>query len=141
MKKLIFAFVLVLLFTGCTLNGEQVIEDDYSQTGILPFDSGVIGKVFLGPICPVIQNPLDPNCADKPYATTVQIIEIGSPKSSPFSVVETDKDGNYKVLLPPGEYGLQAVGERPFPWCETKDVIVEPGLILEVDLFCDSGIG
>ncbi len=105
-----------------------------------PYNSGVRGTVLLGPICPVMREPPDPNCADKPYATTVQVIAIGSPKSSPFATVETDKEGRYKVMLPPGEYGLQAIGGAPFPSCGTQNITIEPDVILEIDLSCDTGI-
>jgi hypothetical protein len=108
--------------------------------GILPFNSGVTGKVLLGPTCPVMKDPPDPGCADKPFQTTVQVIAIGSPKSSPFSTAKSDKDGTYKVILPPGEYGLQAVGNIPFPRCETKNITVEPNVMHEVNLSCDTGI-
>ena len=110
------------------------------STGILPFDSGVTGRVLLGPICPVMREPPDPNCADKPYPTTVQVIAIGSPKSSTFATVETDKEGNYKVILPPGEYSIQAIGGQPFPRCSASAVTVEPDTMHELDLSCDTGI-
>jgi len=107
---------------------------------ILPFDSGVYGTVLLGPICPVIKDPSDPACEDKPYATIVRAIRLGSPKSSPFATVESDKEGGYKLSLPPGEYGIQPVGGIPFPACETKNVVIEPNLMSEVNLSCDTGI-
>ncbi|MFA6535887.1 MAG: hypothetical protein WC250_01290 [Candidatus Paceibacterota bacterium] len=109
-------------------------------SGILPFKSGVKGQVLLGPTCPVMRIPPDPNCADRPYQTTVQVITIGSPKSSPFATAETDKDGRYEIKLPPGEYGLQPVGGRMLPRCETRNVTVGPDEMAEVNLACDTGI-
>ncbi|MFA5841902.1 MAG: Gmad2 immunoglobulin-like domain-containing protein [Candidatus Paceibacterota bacterium] len=111
-----------------------------NSDGVLALESGVRGKVLLGPACPVMQNPPLPQCADKPYETIIQVIAIGSSKSSPFATVESDKEGNYKAILPPGEYGLQAVGKNPLPRCETKNVTIEPNIILEVNLSCDTGI-
>ena len=107
---------------------------------ILPYDSGIGGVVSLGPTCPVMRNPPDPACADKSYQTTVQIIAVGSPKSSPFATVETDKDGQYKIMLPPGNYAVQPVGGSPLPRCNTENVTVEPKKISEVNISCDSGI-
>ena len=109
-------------------------------SGILPFKSGVKGQVFLGPTCPVMRIPPDPNCADRPYQTTVQVIAIGSPRSSPFATAETDADGKYEVKLPPGEYGLQSVGGKMLPRCETKNVTIGPDEMVEANLSCDSGI-
>ncbi|NQV93482.1 hypothetical protein HQ403_03245 [Candidatus Kaiserbacteria bacterium] len=109
-------------------------------TGILPFESGAMGKVLIGPTCPVQRTPLDPNCADKGYATTVQVRYPDPTRSSLFSSVETDKEGNYKVMLPPGEYRLQALGGNPFPFCNGKDITIEPDTMIEIALSCDTGI-
>ena len=116
------------------------IGDGPDRSGILPFDSGVMGKVLLGPICPVQRDPPDPNCADKGFRTTVQVRYIDPTRSSLFSSVETDKEGNFKVMLPPGEYRLQALGGKPFPTCGGQDITIESDMMLEVDLSCDTGI-
>ena len=108
-------------------------------TGILPFDSGVFGKVLLGPTCPVIQEG-DNSCADKLYSTTIQVISTGSPKSSPFATVESNKDGNYTVMLPPGKYSLQALGGGLSLECGWKNITIEPSKMTEVNLSCDTGI-
>ncbi|MDD5433145.1 MAG: hypothetical protein PHE77_00580 [Candidatus Pacebacteria bacterium] len=113
---------------------------DNGGTGILPFDSGVEGVVMLGPTCPAIKDPPEPDCADKPYATIIQVIAVGSPKSSPFATVDSDQQGKYKIMLPPGEYALQAVGGEVLPRCETKNITIEPAKILEANLSCDTGI-
>lgn len=115
------------------------VPERQSGTGILPLDSGVKGKVLLGPNCPVVKEG-DTSCTDKPYMTTVQVIAVGSPQSAPFAVVESDKEGKYQALLPPGEYALQAVGKIPFPQCEWETITVKSSTIVEVDLFCDTGI-
>lgn len=106
---------------------------------IAPYDSGVQGTVTLGPTCPVMRVG-DSTCADKPYATNIQVIAIGSPKSSLFDTVRSDDTGKYRVMLPPGNYSLQPVGGTVLPRCETKDVTIEPSKIITVDLSCDSGI-
>lgn len=116
------------------------IEKQSGNTGIPPFDSGVTGKVFLGPVCPVMRDPPDPNCADKPYQTTVQIIKKGGIADAPLMTAKTDINGQFKFLLPAGEYELQAVGRSPLPRCETKTIIIKQGTILETNLACDTGI-
>lgn len=126
--------------TPCSVpNGWQPITVQ-NGNGILPYDSGVSGTVSIGPICPVVKNPSDPACADKPYKTTVQVILINSPKSSPFATTESDDQGRYKIMLPPGEYALQPVGKNPLPRCETKNITVEPKMVKELNLACDTGI-
>jgi hypothetical protein len=87
-----------------------------------------------------MRNPPEPECADKAYETTVQIIVVGSTKSSPFATVKTDKNGAYKIMLPPGEYAVQPGGGNPFPRCSTENITVTPKVIREINISCDSGI-
>ncbi|MDP3955752.1 MAG: Gmad2 immunoglobulin-like domain-containing protein [bacterium] len=108
--------------------------------GILPFNSGVRGRVLRGPVCPVMQNPPDPNCADKPYESVVQVITAGTSKNSLFSSVETNMDGEYQAMLPPGNYSIQAVGGNPFPACSAVSVTIEPDVMTDLNLSCDTGI-
>jgi len=110
-----------------------------SGGGILPFDSGVEGVVTLGPTCPVMREG-DTTCADKPYATTIMVIVVGSPSSAPFATAASDKEGKYKIMLSPGAYALQAVGGAVLPRCGTKAITIEPSRIIQVNLSCDTGI-
>lgn len=111
-----------------------------TEARVIALKSGVEGVVTIGPTCPVERFPPDPNCADRPYATSIQVISIGSPKSSPFTTIESDKEGKYKIMLPPGEYALQPIGGSVMPRCETKNITIEPSKIIKVNLSCDSGI-
>jgi hypothetical protein len=128
---------------ACVVGEEtKTAEINWRCTGAIPpiTDSGVEGRVTLGPICPVMRNPPDPQCADRPYSTTIQAIAIGSPKSAPFTTAESDKEGNYKIMLPPKEYALQPVGGSVMPRCEAKNIKVEKSKLIEVNLSCDTGI-
>lgn len=100
----------------------------------------VSGHILLGPTCPVMQNPPDPACADKPYQTTIQVIKVGSPSSAPFTTATSNAQGYYEVSLPPGEYALQPVGGAVLPRCETKEVTVVANGTLILNLACDTGI-
>ncbi|OGD67157.1 hypothetical protein A2442_02045 [Candidatus Campbellbacteria bacterium RIFOXYC2_FULL_35_25] len=138
---IVLALATILRIVSTLRPTQQVIQDTPEDPlGILPFDSGVTGKVLLGPVCPVMQYPPDPACDDRPYETTVQVISVGSPKSSPFATVKTNKDGEYTLMLPPGKYGLQAIGGNPLPWCATKEITIKPSVILQINLSCDTGI-
>lgn len=110
-----------------------------NQNSLSPFDSGVAGKVLLGPSCPVMREG-DVNCVDKPYSVDIQVIVVGSPKSSPFATIKSDADGKFKLMLPPGEYALQPIINSVFPRCETKSIIIETAKITEADISCDTGI-
>jgi hypothetical protein len=117
----------------------KTAEINWRCTGLI-LDSGVTGQVTLGPTCPVMQNPPDPQCADRPYETTIQVIQVGSPQSAPFTTVKTDSQGEYSVTLPPGDYALQPVGGNMLPRCETKNVTVVSSKMTQVNLSCDTGI-
>lgn len=114
------------------------IEPVEPPVGILPFDSGVMGKVLLGPVCPVVREG-DDSCNDKPYVTTINVFSSGDDKN-PFSSVESGKDGNYKVMLPPGNYILRPTSGKMFPRCGEQAITIEPSLLSEVNLFCDTGV-
>jgi len=129
-ERVVQNFMINYVYDGATSGG----------SGILPFESGVKGQVLIGPTCPVQQDPPNSNCADRGYATKIQVFSVVSSQSSPFAVVETDKEGNYIVMLPPGLYNVQALGDRPFPVCESEPVTVESDVMHNLDLLCDSGI-
>src|SRR5680860_306574 len=128
-----------LVISGQGRSGPNCEFTPCSQNSILPYDSGVEGVVTLGPTCPVMRVG-DITCNDNPYATTIQIFLSGSAKSSPFTTVNSDKNGAYKVMLPPGEYAFQPVGGSTLPYCETKNITVNAEKITKVDLTCDTGI-
>jgi len=122
-----------------TLEIPVLIAASDNVGGILPFNSGMTGVVLLGPICPVA--PVgDKSCADKPYVTKVLVMRAGSTKISPFVTAKTDKQGRYKVELPPGKYSVQAVGGSPLPYCEAKSVTIKSNEMLAVNFSCDTGI-
>lgn len=124
------------------VNRKSYINDDFSinQDEITQLDSGVKGKVLLGPICPVQRIPPDPNCEDKGFKTTIQVRLQDPTKNSIFTSVDTDEEGGYIIALPPGEYKIQALGGKPFPTCNSRDITIKQHAVLEIDLSCDTGI-
>lgn len=109
-----------------------------SGEGILPYDSGIRGVVMLGPTCPVVREPPDPDCADRPYATDVLLYRAG--ESAPLAFTKSDVQGRFEFAIPPGEYIVQGVGERPLPSCGETSMTVAPGVFTAVTLSCDTGI-
>ncbi|WP_041652171.1 prealbumin-like fold domain-containing protein [Allomeiothermus silvanus] len=66
--------------------------------------SGIEGQVLIGPTCPVMREN-DPNCADKPYPTTLGLYQNGQL----LARLVTDDQGRFKVSLEPGTYTLETV--------------------------------
>lgn len=66
---------------------------------------GVSGRVIAGPTCPVMQNPPDPACADRPVAGAILIVTSDGGRE----VVRTasDANGEFSIPLAPGRYVLR----------------------------------
>lgn len=62
----------------------------------------VHGQVAAGPVCPVVTEPPDPACADRPVAgATLLILDVDGAE---VARVTSDADGSFEVRLPPGRY-------------------------------------
>lgn len=105
----------------------------------LPHDSGINGNVLLGPTCPVMRDPPDPACNDKPYQTTITVSHSSSP-ARVFARTESAVNGRFRVSLPPGEYVVHANGGTMLPRCGDVSITVESNTYAKVDISCDTGI-
>lgn len=62
----------------------------------------VSGTIMLGPICPIVKNPPDPKCIDKPiFGEFIVQNAIGSIEFARFSTAE---NGSFSISLPAGEH-------------------------------------
>lgn len=110
-----------------------------SSKSILPYNSGVTGMVLLGPTCPVERVPPEPQCADKPYATSIIVYRAGS--NNPFVLGNSDAAGAFRFSLPPGEYELKATPEvKTLPRCALVSITVPPSSYATTTISCDTGI-
>jgi Carboxypeptidase regulatory-like domain len=106
----------------------------------LPDATGVRGIVTSGPTCPVVTNPPDPSCADRPVAGAVLVFRDAS--GTEVARVTSAEDGSFAVELAPGAYQLVAQPSEglmgtPGP----SDVGVEAGQpMTEVTVSYDTGI-
>lgn len=103
--------------------------------------NGIIsGTVLLGPMCPVMRDPPDPACADKPHKTNLVLIKKGTEQV--VKEFSSDEDGKFKIEVKTGEYTIQ---NTPFsamlPRCSSSNIIkVSVSVITQVDVSCDTGI-
>lgn len=103
-------------------------------------ESGVAGRVHLGPQCPV-ETEDDP-CADEPAAGVGVTVAKQLPGDAyaggeVVARTTTDADGSYRVAVAPGEYVVTADAGLS---CELMDARVAPGAYTKVDIPCDTGI-
>jgi hypothetical protein len=64
----------------------------------------VMGRATAGPTCPVERNPPDPNCAERPVAGAVMVIQDGAGRE--VARATTDADGRFSIRLQPASYQL-----------------------------------
>jgi len=109
--------------------------------GCAPSDGRILrGVAVAGPTCPVVTEPPDPACADRPVAGA-RILVLDAAGSEVAAIVTSD-DGSFSVELPAGSYQLvpQAVaglmGTAPPITVEVRGG-AEPGL---VTISYDTGI-
>lgn len=100
--------------------------------GDLP-GSGIRGRVVVAPTCPV-ETEGSP-CAPRAVATSVAIESV----EGDLRRVETEADGGFSVVLPPGRYRVSAeppTGTTFVP--RTITVLVEAGRFRRVTVVLDS---
>lgn len=134
----IFFFIAAVVLVWLLSRGTRPATVERAPQGIAVYQSGVLGVVKVGPTCPVVRNPPDAACADKPYATTVTVKRAGS--AATYATATTGADGAFHVALPPGSYDLSAAGGTPLPRCSTVTATVSAQGYVNADIMCDSGI-
>jgi hypothetical protein len=113
----------VLILTAC------------SSVNPTPTDSGVEGQVFIGPMCPVVQEGQE--CPDKPFQA---VLTVNSPTGERIVQVQTGEDGTFKIPLAPGEYILHPESPNALPFASEQAFTVEEGQFTQIVVTYDSGI-
>ena len=102
--------------------------------------TGLRGTALAGPTCPVVQDPPDPGCADRPVAGAV--IVVTNAAGALVLRITTGADGTYDVPLGPGVYTLtpQPV-EGLMGTAEAQQIRLEAGEgVVTIDFSYDTGI-
>jgi len=86
------------------VSGDGTIALAHDTGDPLPDATGVSGRVTAGPTCPVVTNPPDPACAERPVAGAVLVIRDQSGRE--VGRVTAGKDGTFVLQLAPGAYQL-----------------------------------
>lgn len=123
--KLLLLFILILAACGPRRDPSE------------PLTSGVEVRVFVGPMCPVIQVGVE--CPDRPYQATLTILNTNRKEVLQF---ETEEDGRYIVSLPPGDYILrpESSQDMPLPDASEQYFTILPNQITQLIVVYDSGI-
>ncbi len=118
-----FTVAVLLLLSGC------------AQGARTATDSGIQGRVLLGPQCPVVSEASP--CPDEPVAADVLVMNrVGDEVTR----VRSGFDGRFRVGLEPGSYVVQALVTGEAMFAKPVDVTVRPGAFVSVDVLLDTGI-
>lgn len=124
MKLQFITGVLILLLATCS-----------AEPASTSTTSGVEGQVFIGPVCPVVQEGQE--CADRPYQAT---LVVNNSNGREIVKVQTDEQGRFKIPLEPGEYILHPESPNVMPYAAEQVFVVEAGRFTQVNITYDSGI-
>jgi hypothetical protein len=102
-----------------------------------PADSGIRGRVFIGPQCPVVQEGVP--CPDAPYEASIR---VRRESGKLVKTVRSGKDGRFRVNLAPGRYVLEPLSpnEGAPPYAGPVTVRVRAHVFTPVTITYDSGI-
>lgn len=104
----------------------------------------VSGAVTLGPNCPVFQDPPDPQCADRPFQTSLALLAAdGTGGARTVTTFASDANGRFSLTVAPGTYTIGTPPElmRPLPACgPTGQFTVRSNERVTVNVSCDTGI-
>lgn len=88
-----------------TVSSRGAVELADESGDSLPPDSNVTGTVTAGPTCPVVTDPPDPSCADRPVEGAVLV--VATLDGVEVARATSDADGRFAVSLAPGAYRLE----------------------------------
>jgi hypothetical protein len=97
-------------------------------------DTGIAGQVIIRPVRPHETAGM-PNL--NPYQATVQVLD---PSGQPVTIFRSDAAGNFRVVLPPGQYVLQPQSPGLYPRASEQTVVVSPNGFTQVRIIYDSGM-
>src|SRR3989344_2788911 len=90
---LIGFFIIGVVFAACT-----------KQTGKIEEKGFLEGKIDIGPLCPVARDPPDPGCEPTEETYKNWPMAVFSPGKKIVAKITPDKDGNFNLELPVGNY-------------------------------------
>jgi len=86
-----------------------------------------------------MQNPPDPQCADKPYQTAIVVFRAND-AAHVVATSQSDASGIFTVSLPPGDYVVAAQGGATLPRCSQTPATVGANGYTQIAVSCDTGI-
>lgn len=93
---------------------------------------------LLGPICPVMRDPPDPQCADRPYEGDFVVMKDNG---IVVRTMRTDVAGTFSLSVPPGTYSVTPISAAALPRCNAvAGIVVLLDQTVTAEISCDTGI-
>jgi hypothetical protein len=99
--------------------------------------SGIEGVVLLSPTCPGPERP-DRPCPETPYQGSLVIKRVSGEKE--IARTETDKNGRFRVALPPGRYVIVNAPGPVYPRIYSQAIVVRRGRFTIAKIHADTGM-
>lgn len=95
---------------------------------------------MLGPTCPNLRDPPEPECDDKPYEGKLAVLTPDQRKV--VKRFSTNAHGEFEAALAPGEYSIRNEPDSgTLPACsERQPILVVAHGFTQADVHCDTGI-
>ena len=119
-------------------NGAAVPDDAWPshQAGTR---TGIGGLVTAGPTCPVVKDPPDPNCNERPVSDAVLVIRDAAGKE--VARTTTAKDGSFFVDVPAGGYVVEPQPVNGLMGtAQSQSVTVNDNVTSRLSISYDTGI-
>jgi hypothetical protein len=135
MQRIPLLVAIALLAVACSLRPGASGVPSPSDTG-----ERISGRVTAGPTCPVVKEPPDSNCADRPVEGAVILILAAS--GDQVARLVSDATGAFSGSLAPGTYRLvpQAVEGLMGTAQEQRVVVTDGEPLNDVVVSYDTGI-
>ncbi|HET7520560.1 MAG TPA: carboxypeptidase-like regulatory domain-containing protein [Candidatus Limnocylindria bacterium] len=132
--------LLLLVLAACTPSGGSPTSGASSASGSEGATVAIAGVVTAGPTCPVVTQPPDPACADRPVDGAVIRVLDGDGRQ--VAEVTSAADGSFELRLVPGDYVLvpQPVDGLMGTASEQELRVPAAGLREPVSIAYDTGI-
>jgi hypothetical protein len=110
-------FTALALFAACSGGSRASGQEDTlglsgNETPLPDGMARVYGRVFVGPLCPVMREPPDPSCLARPETYVGIEVVVQMPELQEVASTQVDGRGTYSVDVAPGTY---VVGTRGGP--------------------------
>jgi hypothetical protein len=131
-KPMIFMALVALLGSAFAMPVQYEISKKSSHS------SGINGTIMATGNCPGPQRKDDNSCGPRPYQGPLAV-KLSSDQKV-VATASSDRDGKFRVVVPPGKYFITQAGESKYPIIHSDEIVVEKHKFTTVKLTADLGM-